>query len=276
MKDRRASDGLSRDALRRILEITRELARPLDLGTLLYAVVDAAKALLDAEGGTVWQYQPAEHMLEMRVARGLDAIRISADRGIVGDCVRTLASINVPDCYADPRFNRDVDKTTGRRTRCMLSLPLVGDADQVRVIGQQRQREHAARVLAGGQVHVAVEARVGVAVRHVDGGQRAHAFADDAAVGGDADRVQAARHAHLQHVVGRLVLPDRATLGVEQVLGRVDHGVQQRAQVERAGEVAGDVQDAAQRVAAQAVGRARGAHPARPATAARMRAITCA
>jgi phosphoserine phosphatase len=70
-------------------------------------------------------------MLEMRVARGLDAIRIPADRGIVGECVRTLAPINVPDCYADPRFNRDIDQATGRRTRCMLTLPLVGDADQL-------------------------------------------------------------------------------------------------------------------------------------------------
>jgi len=131
VNDAGAPDGLSREALRRILEITRDLARPLDLGTLLYAVVDAAKDLLDAEGGTVWEYQPAEHMLQMRVARGLDAIRIPADRGIVGECVRTLAVINVPDCYADPRFNRDIDKTTGRRTRCMLTLPLIGDDDQL-------------------------------------------------------------------------------------------------------------------------------------------------
>jgi sigma-B regulation protein RsbU (phosphoserine phosphatase) len=131
VNDAGAPDGLSRDALHRILEITRNLARPLDLGTLLYAVVDAAKDLLDAEGATVWEYQAAEHMLQMRVARGLDAIRIPADRGIVGECVRTLAPINVPDCYADPRFNRDIDKSTGRRTRCMLTLPLVGDDDQL-------------------------------------------------------------------------------------------------------------------------------------------------
>jgi sigma-B regulation protein RsbU (phosphoserine phosphatase) len=126
-----APDGISRDALQRILEITRNLARPLDLGTLLYAVVDAAKDLLDAEGATVWEYQSAEHMLQMRVARGLDAIRIPADRGIVGECVRTMAPINVPDCYADPRFNLDIDKSTGLRTRCMLTLPLIGNDDQL-------------------------------------------------------------------------------------------------------------------------------------------------
>jgi sigma-B regulation protein RsbU (phosphoserine phosphatase) len=125
----RASDGLSRDALRRILEITRDLVRPTDLETLLYTIVDAAKHLLDAEGGTVWQYLPDEGVLQMRVARGLDAIRIPADRGLAGECVRTRALINVPDCYADPRFNRAIDVATGGHTRCLLTLPLVGDDD---------------------------------------------------------------------------------------------------------------------------------------------------
>ena len=144
MKDASAPDGLNRDALRRILDITRDLARPLDLATMLYTVVDAAKDLLNAEGGTVWQYHADEHMLEMRVARGLDAIRASADRGIVGECARTLEPINVPDCYADPRFSPDVDNATGRRTRCMLSLPLIGDNHQlVGVLQVVNRRERA-------------------------------------------------------------------------------------------------------------------------------------
>lgn len=123
--------GLSRDKLRRLLEVSRDLARPFDLTTMLYAVVDAAKELLDAEAGTVWRYHPEANEMELRVARGLDPIRIPADRGIVGECVRTRALINVPDCYADPRFNRDIDKSTGRKTRCMLTLPLVGYDDQL-------------------------------------------------------------------------------------------------------------------------------------------------
>ena len=125
------SGGLTPDSLRRILDVTRDLARPFDLSTMLYAVVDAAKDLLDAEGGTVWQYHAEDNELETRVARGLGAVRIPADRGIVGECVRTLAAINVPDCYADPRFNRDVDRATGNHTRCMLSIPLIGYDDQL-------------------------------------------------------------------------------------------------------------------------------------------------
>ncbi len=130
--DTHAQPGnLSTERLARLLEITRNLAKPSDLDGMLYEVVDAAKDLLDAEGGTVWQYHPATHELEMRVARGLDPIRISADRGIVGECVRTGAIINVPDCYVDPRFDREMDRRTGHHTRCLLTLPLVGYDDSL-------------------------------------------------------------------------------------------------------------------------------------------------
>ncbi|MGH8029844.1 MAG: ATP-binding SpoIIE family protein phosphatase, partial [Arenimonas sp.] len=163
-----ASDGLSRDALRRILDITRDLARPLDLATLLHAVVDAAKHLLDAEGGTVWQYLPGEHVLEMRAARGLDAIRIPSDRGIAGECVRTLTPINVPDCYADPRFNRDVDVATGQHTRCMLTLPLLGDDNHLVGVLQVVNRREGAFDVDDEAVALALAAQCAVALQRAE------------------------------------------------------------------------------------------------------------
>ena len=161
----RRSGGLSREKLSRLLEVTRDLARPFELSTMLYAVVDAAKELLDAEAGTVWQYHPDENELELRVARGLDPIRVPADRGIVGECVRTLATINVPDCYADARFNRDIDRASGQRTRCMLTLPLIGYDDQLVGVLQVLNKHHGVfgaddEVLAGalaGQCAVALQ-----------------------------------------------------------------------------------------------------------------------
>lgn len=114
------------EKLGRISNITRDLAKPIELESMLYQVVDAAKELLDAEGGTVWRYLAATHELESRVARGMEPIRISAERGIVGECLRTRSAINVPDCYADSRFDRSFDQKTGYRTRCMLTLPLMG------------------------------------------------------------------------------------------------------------------------------------------------------
>jgi phosphoserine phosphatase len=115
--------------LEKVLEITRELARPLDLTTLLAKVVDAALEILDAERGTVFLYDAAADVLVSRVATGSSELRIPANRGFAGESVKTRQIVSVPDAYADPRFNPDVDKATGYKTRCILTIPLIGHDD---------------------------------------------------------------------------------------------------------------------------------------------------
>jgi phosphoserine phosphatase len=115
--------------LEKVLEITRELARPLDLDTLLAKVVDAALHILDAERGTVFLYDAQADVLISRVATGSGELRIPANRGFAGECVKTRHIVSVPDAYADPRFNPDIDKSTGYKTRCILTMPLIGHDD---------------------------------------------------------------------------------------------------------------------------------------------------
>ncbi|MGB5690892.1 MAG: GAF domain-containing protein, partial [Woeseiaceae bacterium] len=113
-------------ALRQILEVTRKLAAPFDLDTMLAEVVNASREILNADRGTVFLYDDKTDELVVRVGTALDQIRIPADKGIVGESAQTRKLINVPDCYADDRFNRAIDKQTGYRSRCMLTIPLVG------------------------------------------------------------------------------------------------------------------------------------------------------
>jgi len=118
-------------ALRHILEVTRKLAAPFDLDTMLAEVIDASREVLKADRGTVFLYDDIADELVVRVGTGLDHIRIPADKGVVGECAQTRQLINVPDCYADPRFNRAIDKQTGYRSRCMLTIPLIGYEDSL-------------------------------------------------------------------------------------------------------------------------------------------------
>jgi phosphoserine phosphatase len=113
-------------ALRQVLEVTRKLAAPFDLDTMLSEVITASLSILDAERGTVFLYDEATDELVVKVATELGTIRIPADKGVVGESARTRKLINVPDCYADPRFNREIDRQTGYRSRCMLTIPLIG------------------------------------------------------------------------------------------------------------------------------------------------------
>jgi len=118
-------------ALRRVLEVTRKLSAPFDLDNMLTEVVDAARNILDADRGTVFLYEEAANELVVRVATELGHIRIPADKGIVGESAQTRKLINVSDCYADNRFNRAIDKETGYRSRCMLTIPLIGFEDSL-------------------------------------------------------------------------------------------------------------------------------------------------
>lgn len=111
--------------LQAILEVTSLLATPFDLMTMLEAVVKAAKQVLHADRGSVWLLDSATNELVLEVATGIHPVRVPVGAGLVGVCARTREIINVPDCYADPRFDAAVDRASGYRTRSMLTLPLV-------------------------------------------------------------------------------------------------------------------------------------------------------
>jgi phosphoserine phosphatase len=112
-----------------LLAVTRRLAAPVDLTTMLQEVIGAATEMLDAERGSVWLYDRAAHELVLQVSTGLQQVRVPADSGIVGSCAQGRQVINVRDCYADPRFNPGMDRKTHYHTRCMLTLPLVDHKD---------------------------------------------------------------------------------------------------------------------------------------------------
>ena len=114
-----------------ILAVAAKLAAPFDLKTMLREVVDAAKLVLESERATVWLYDPIADELLLEVATDVDPIRVPAGMGLVGTCAHNRRLINVRDCYADPRFDPTMDRRTGYRTRCMLTLPLIDHKDQL-------------------------------------------------------------------------------------------------------------------------------------------------
>ncbi len=120
---------LSARDLEPILAVAAKLAAPFDLTTMLTEVVDAAKHVLKAERCTVWLYDRDADELVLRLAADIHDKRVPTGTGLAGTCARTRHVINVPDCYSDARFDPTMDRVSGFRTRCMLTLPLVGHDD---------------------------------------------------------------------------------------------------------------------------------------------------
>lgn len=120
-----AAADLSREALAKLLAVTRSLATAFELDALLAAVTEAAIDSLHAERCSIWLYDAAADELVLSIAWDLGSTRVPLSHGIVGACARSRAPVIVPDCYADSRFDQDIDRRSGFRTRCILSLPLV-------------------------------------------------------------------------------------------------------------------------------------------------------
>lgn len=116
---------LSVQDMEAILAVTRALAAPFELHAMLAAVAKAASHVLHAERASVWLLDAVADELYIEVASDLPQVRVAVGSGLVGSCARLRQAINVPDCYADPRFNAEVDRLSGFHTRCSLTLPLI-------------------------------------------------------------------------------------------------------------------------------------------------------
>jgi len=117
--------------LERLLDVSRRLGATVELDPLLAAIADAATSVLDCERATVFLLDRQAQELRSRLATGIASspiaeIRFPVGRGIAGEVARTGVAIDIPDAYADPRFNPDFDRQSGFRTTSMLTLPLSG------------------------------------------------------------------------------------------------------------------------------------------------------
>lgn len=110
--------------LRRVLDVTRHLAVTNSLDALLTYVVDATCQVLECERATIFLYDARTDELFSRIAKGTVGIRFPAARGIAGACARARKALNIPDAYADARFNQEFDRRSGFRTRSLLTVPL--------------------------------------------------------------------------------------------------------------------------------------------------------
>jgi K+-sensing histidine kinase KdpD len=109
-----------------LIEASRSVNSTLDLEKLLGLILDAAVKSTDADRGTVYLIDSIKNELWSKVFGGENMIEIHLPigKGIAGYVGQTGETINIPDAYNDPRFNPDVDKRSGYRTRNMLCMPM--------------------------------------------------------------------------------------------------------------------------------------------------------
>ena len=142
---RRALQELT-DQSQRFLEATalaRDEAYQSMLEQSLRAFTHRVGELLDAERASLFMVDRAAGRLVLTVADDLPksgVVAIPLGSGIAGASAASGSSVRVDDAYADPRFNPDVDRLTGFRTRSILCLPLHNTRGEVFAVTQLLNR----------------------------------------------------------------------------------------------------------------------------------------
>ncbi len=125
---RRAMEELSS-----IIEATKRLNSTLDLGELIHIILNLATRQTGAARGTVFLVDQEHNEIWSLVGLGLEqhVIRLPADRGIAGWVAREGSAVRLDDAYGDPRFEPDVDRKLGFKTKQLLCLPIRNEADAI-------------------------------------------------------------------------------------------------------------------------------------------------
>jgi phosphoserine phosphatase RsbU/P len=116
-----------------IVEATKRLNSTLDLGELIHIILQIATRQTVAERGTVFLVDHERGEIWSLVGLGLDqqVIRLPLERGIAGWVAREGKPVRLEDVYLDTRFEPDVDRKLGYRTRQLLCLPIRNEAGAI-------------------------------------------------------------------------------------------------------------------------------------------------
>ncbi len=122
------------DPLVSLVKISRSITALTDIDELLKVIAEETKNAIQADRCTVFLWDKETDELWSKVALGLDEsqeIRFPADKGLAGYVVKKGEALNIPDAYKDSRFNPEVDKKTGYKTKTILCMPIMNNNREI-------------------------------------------------------------------------------------------------------------------------------------------------
>ncbi len=150
-----------------ILEVAKAMVAKRDLDSLLPLILEEAAKVVDADRCSLFVLDRERRELWAKIAQGAPAeIRVPIGTGIAGRVAQTGELINLADAYADDRFNRTIDRSTGYRTRTILCVPMRDATGEVTGVIQALNKKGALAftgedeellLAMGGQAAVAIE-----------------------------------------------------------------------------------------------------------------------
>lgn len=127
----------AQDRLAALLQTAESLSRETNIDTLVSTILMNACHLIGADRASLFVIDESRTHLISKVAHGTTKpLLLPINQGIAGHVATTGEVINIPDVYEDPRFNSNVDKATGYRTKSLMTIPVHDQQGNIIAVAQ--------------------------------------------------------------------------------------------------------------------------------------------
>lgn len=117
--------------LSKLMDVSRLIMAEMALDALLQLIMTTVTQVMNADRSSLFLIDRERNELWTRVAQGVDELRLPFGTGIVGHVAATGETINIPDAYADPRFDRSSDMRTGYCTQSILCMAIKNQRNEI-------------------------------------------------------------------------------------------------------------------------------------------------
>jgi signal transduction histidine kinase/CRP-like cAMP-binding protein len=126
-------DGMSHAQLKLIINATKLVNSNIKLDEILNVIVNAASSITQADRGTLYIVDNEAGELWSKVIRGdnIEEIRLKLGQGLAGWVAKSGEIVNIKDASQDERFDSEIDKHSGYKTKSMLCFPIRNKENQI-------------------------------------------------------------------------------------------------------------------------------------------------
>lgn len=115
-----------------LLKTAESLSSVIDKDQLFEMIMTRSRTLVSADRSSLFTTDRKREYLLSKVVSGTSrSIVLPISQGIAGHVATTGQFLNIPEAYEDARFNKDIDLSTGYRTKSILCLPIIGRGEKV-------------------------------------------------------------------------------------------------------------------------------------------------
>ncbi|XP_074856869.1 dual 3',5'-cyclic-AMP and -GMP phosphodiesterase 11A isoform X1 [Carettochelys insculpta] len=123
------------------LELVKDISNDLDLTSLSYKILIFVCLMVEADRSSLFLVEGAAAGKKSLVSKFFDVhagtpllpccstessneVQVPWGKGIIGYVAEHGETVNIPDAYQDHRFNDEIDKLTGYKTKALLCMPI--------------------------------------------------------------------------------------------------------------------------------------------------------